>query len=486
MLDTTDVLGETTELFIEYFRKFGHKPCCVSDLRIYLDLLDAEQKSELSSRLVKDVGISSTSVPQSDHQMQRHICALQLSRLCGSHRNLSSDHLKALITALSLHYQHGYQTYGKNLLSTDLGPSDPYALMAAHVLYDLAQIEKKSDSIIIALILLENLLKNSPSNFHAKLLAVRLYHTLGGGITAHEMYNSLDIKHLQLDSLGYIHCARLPTTGLFSLCTNLFDLALKFFSTNYKDSSDHLTFSYKFGSFLKLDEFMDFRERLNNSLHYTTVAIDRIILSLLECTSLESLYNLDISPKDNNIEWGSLRDNHHLTVYISWDPERIGSSPYNWAEIKALFEQDIRFLKLRTPVLWSMASAIDIIKSVDGTRQKHIETLRSTLCDWKKLYQQTVSDNFIPINQGLVILPLPSRLHGALEAPYSIISTFFEFLISLSSDDSEACLVCIRNIEDEFSNLTKFVEENTLKKSNDFQDKRKSMELAVNCVEEQA
>lgn len=111
--------------------------------------------------------------------MQRHICALQLSRLCGSHLNLSSDHLKALITALSLHYQHGYQTYGKNLLSTDLGPSDPYAIMAAHVLYDLALIEKKSDSIIIALILLENLLKNSPSNFHAKLLALRLYHTLG-------------------------------------------------------------------------------------------------------------------------------------------------------------------------------------------------------------------------------------------------------------------------------------------------------------------
>lgn len=64
-LDTTDLLGETTELFIEYFRKFGHKPCCVSDLRIYLSLLDNDKKSELSTRLMKDVGISDTSVPQS-------------------------------------------------------------------------------------------------------------------------------------------------------------------------------------------------------------------------------------------------------------------------------------------------------------------------------------------------------------------------------------------------------------------------------------
>lgn len=111
--------------------------------------------------------------------MQRHICALQLSRLSGSHRNLSIDHLRALVTAFSLHYQHGYQTYGTNLLVTDQGPSDPYALLAAHVLYDLYQLTKSSNHLIVALALLENLLKNSPSNFHAKLLCVKLYHCLG-------------------------------------------------------------------------------------------------------------------------------------------------------------------------------------------------------------------------------------------------------------------------------------------------------------------
>lgn len=63
-IDTTDLLGETTELFIEYFRKFGHKPCCVSDLRIYLNLLDGERKTELAARLMKDIGISDTSVPK--------------------------------------------------------------------------------------------------------------------------------------------------------------------------------------------------------------------------------------------------------------------------------------------------------------------------------------------------------------------------------------------------------------------------------------
>ncbi|CAG9862424.1 unnamed protein product [Phyllotreta striolata] len=480
-MNYSDLLGDLTELFIEYFRKFGHKQCCVTDLRSYLKLLDSDKKIDLSSRLIKDVGISSTGVPQTENQMQRHICALQLSRLCGGHRNLPTEHLKALITALSLHYQHGYQTYGMNLLPTDLGPSDPYALMAAHCLYDLALAENSSNCIVVALMVLESLLKNSPNNFHAKLLAIKLYHVLGGGVSAHEMYNSLDAKHLQLDSLGYVHCARLPTTGLFTLCTNMFETTLKFFSSNYKDSSDHLTFSYKFGSFTKIEEFMDFRERLNNSLHYKTVLIDKVILNLVECMSLETLYSLSIS---TDINWEILRDNHDLSVYNSWDPERIEAPPEDWSDAGDLFLQNIRFLKLRSFVLTGMASAVNIVKSLDGVRQEHVQTLKKLLEDWRSLYEQTVQDNLVPIKQSILPLPLPSRLHGALLAPYySVFTSFFEFLLAISSDDSNLLDKRTKIVEDELDKLTNVLRENTLKKSNDFFDKRKSMEIAVNCVE---
>lgn len=54
---------------------------------------------------------------------------------------------------------------------------------------------------------------------------------------ANNIFYSLDIKNLQLDSLGYIHSGRLATTGLFSLCAIHFDTTLKFFSSNYKDVS---------------------------------------------------------------------------------------------------------------------------------------------------------------------------------------------------------------------------------------------------------
>lgn len=62
--DTVYLLGDSFELFVEYFRLFGHKPCCVSDLRVYLHLLEPERRIELAARLLKDVGISATTLPQ--------------------------------------------------------------------------------------------------------------------------------------------------------------------------------------------------------------------------------------------------------------------------------------------------------------------------------------------------------------------------------------------------------------------------------------
>lgn len=65
-------------------------------------------------------------------QMQKHICSLQVSRICGAHA-LSTEHLAALYTAFSLHYELGTTAFGSDLLPTDMGPSDSYALLAGEL-----------------------------------------------------------------------------------------------------------------------------------------------------------------------------------------------------------------------------------------------------------------------------------------------------------------------------------------------------------------
>ncbi|KAI5722198.1 hypothetical protein M8J76_005227 [Diaphorina citri] len=83
-------------------------------------------------------------------------------------------------------------------------------------------------------------------------------------------YENLDMKHIQLDSLGYLHLGPLLSMAQFTLAAK---------------NADHLVLSYKFGSFLKIDEFHRFRQRLNNSIHYTLSTIEKMLLDILHVTS---------------------------------------------------------------------------------------------------------------------------------------------------------------------------------------------------------
>ena len=45
-------------------------------------------------------------------------------------------------------------------------------------------------------------------------------------------------------------------------------------------TSDPLISSYKYGSLTRIPEFVDFRERLNNSLHFAIVTAEQMLLDL--------------------------------------------------------------------------------------------------------------------------------------------------------------------------------------------------------------
>lgn len=62
--------------------------------------------------------------------MQKHICSLQISRICNAHESLTNEHMNALYTAFILHYEHGRSAFGQHILPTDIGSSDSYALIA--------------------------------------------------------------------------------------------------------------------------------------------------------------------------------------------------------------------------------------------------------------------------------------------------------------------------------------------------------------------
>uniref|UniRef100_W8AQU8 Phagocyte signaling-impaired protein n=1 Tax=Ceratitis capitata TaxID=7213 RepID=W8AQU8_CERCA len=483
-MNAESLLGDFSILIIEYFRLFGDKPCCTHDIALFLPSITMEARQQVASKLLLESGISSTKLPQNKEQMQKHICALQISRICGSHLDLETEHLLAFYTAFKLHYEHGLSSFGKNLLHTDMGPSDAYALLAANVMYDVSLREQKSDRIFEALCLLQYVLRNSTSNFHVKLLSLKIYHMFGCMLGAQEMYDYLDIKQIQLDSMSYIHCNLLPLSGRFSMARTVFDSTLKFFTNSYKERLEYITLTYRFCTFSKLEEFMNFKERLTNSIHYVSTSVEAQLCDLVMLygnvrQNLAAYTAMSIEPADDRISWHELSDNRDLGAIVRWDPVHLVNVD---DDRKESFDQEVEVLQIRQLLLRLVASFVDLFYqkpnldvtnsteekqnadsninskksnqksaniNTNNTHDNDVETVKETetielLRDsWSGLFQRLRLMHYKPLSNRFLVNLLPTRLHLLLELPYEeFFSSLAQLILELYTGATNLPLQC--------------------------------------------
>ncbi|XP_076139980.1 N-alpha-acetyltransferase 25, NatB auxiliary subunit [Alosa pseudoharengus] len=352
-------LGDPLELMVQYFGKFGDKPCCITDLKIFLDLLQPDEHVQFTNRLMEAVPLGSgegggaaAGFPGDTRALQRHLCVTQLSRTLGLHHALDTNGKLQLITQLKAHYQHGLQ-FGKSCLKTELQFSDMYCLMAAHVYIDLWMETGDETMLWQSVCVLEEGLTNSPSNAQFKLLLLLLFCRIGAFEPVVDLYTSLDAKHVQHDTIGYILTRYAEALGQFAAASQSCNFSLRFFHSNQKDTSEYIIQAYKYGAFEKIPEFIAFRTRLNHSLHFAQVRTERMLLDLfLEAdisSSLEdSVKAMALTPEDDDIPWDCMRDNRDLTVLTSWDPP---DRQLTEAHRKQSVEEEMVWLKVRSLTL---------------------------------------------------------------------------------------------------------------------------------------
>ncbi|XP_015437860.1 PREDICTED: N-alpha-acetyltransferase 25, NatB auxiliary subunit [Dufourea novaeangliae] len=324
------VIENTTDpvdLMYQYFSQFGEKDCVVGDLRLYLNLLTPADKLELLQKIEKDVGVKPEEFPITLQQMQKHIHLQQVRRICGMHHspNVGTNEQKQLVERLCELYEKGNELCPiQERLPTDFCPADSYILLASDLLHELWCDTDEASYLYRAMSILERGLLSSPANFYIKIILVRIYLEAGLVGAADNIFTSLDVKHIQLDSLGHLHAPLLAPLGHLSLASTTLDHSNRFFIANCKDSADHLTFAYKYGSFVKIQEFVELRERLENSFHFVMTTVDKMLLELSWCDSPTSLFstinNMHIQPDEDSVRLNSLRDNRDLLVVCGWEP----------------------------------------------------------------------------------------------------------------------------------------------------------------------
>merc|ERR1712106_143055 len=105
----------------------------------------------------------------------------------------------------------------------------------------------------------------SPSNWALKLLLTQFYGHAGCGSAAAITHATLDVKHLMLDSLGWVLAPHLRATGHFPSLRQSVGATMKFYSSVHKDTADHIITAYRSGTFYQVRDFYGLRSRINLS-----------------------------------------------------------------------------------------------------------------------------------------------------------------------------------------------------------------------------
>uniref|UniRef100_A0A8C2E178 N-alpha-acetyltransferase 25, NatB auxiliary subunit n=1 Tax=Cyprinus carpio TaxID=7962 RepID=A0A8C2E178_CYPCA len=297
-------LGEPLELMFQFFVKFGDKPCCITDLKIFLDLLTPDQHVQFINRLMEAVplcapGEDGVALPGDTRALQRHLCVTQLSRSLGQQHALNTEGKLGLIKELKAHYQHGLQ-FGKQMT------------------------RQKCYS------------NHKASNVDIKILPFFITSVF-----------------LVLSSSRYLLTRYAESLGQFAAASQSCNFSLRFFHSNQKDTSEYIIQAYKYGAFEKIPEFIGFRNRLNHSLHFAQVRTERMLLDLFLEADIsspleESVKSMSLCPEEDDIPWDSLRDNRDLTVLVSWDPK---DRQLNEEHRQRSLEEDTLWLRLRSLTL---------------------------------------------------------------------------------------------------------------------------------------
>lgn len=457
------------ELLTDYFQRFGDKVCFFSDTMTHLSFVEDAEKPELLAAVKSIVNIelseNGINFAVDGKQMQRHLGYVQLSRYFGMHDKLSISERLNLVDELLQRYQHGTQ-FGAGLLSTDTKPNDGYSILVAHILIDVWR-ETGDDKILNqVIVILEGALRNSPSNYQVKLLLIKLYNNIGAVGPTYTLYESMGIKHIQQDVLGYLVTPHMAAKGHFAEACIIFGNMLKFFTANYKDTVDYLIASYKYGSFTKIQEFLDFRERLNNSLQYAMVAVERMIQDLILETNNHSateqiIIYMEIDPEKDKTVWEDLRANWDLDIMVTWDPP---SKQVTNTTKQLSFVAEVDWLRLRNLLVRCIAAAhatSSSTKGTDGTHNCNISNgekrlPRDILVDLTKQLRDMLEglnpDNYqLPRDpiQGPLTSRLPSQLRGGYVNPIvellNLVSQLHQMQERGDAANEEKCDYIIKN-----------------------------------------
>ena len=107
------------------------------------------------------------------------------------------------------------------------------------------------------------------------------FHSAGCGAASAGLHSALDIKHLMLDSLGWLLPRALHASANFDLATEQINATVRLYNHVNKDTADHIITAYRSGTFYQIRDIYNLRAKITQSHHYASIDTERVFLQLL-------------------------------------------------------------------------------------------------------------------------------------------------------------------------------------------------------------
>lgn len=300
--DLTRPLSTYLSLLKTYFEKFGSKPCAFLDLRHALTEFTASVSFE--KRILDETNV--TESPQAFYSHLIHAIEPLIPSI--SETSTDAEKIRSLEFGLSLaqlQYCLGslpssdrfelsrkyYQLYltceaipseSSRIRKTELGLGDKYLLLSVIYLLDQWQADSTSVSLFEVVYLLEIFYKNSPANYYPKLLLMRLYSYLGAIHRSFEIWEAMELRHIQIDTLSHYIVCDLYRNLAANEAHKAHKQSKKFYSDVETTNVRNILECYENGTYTMISEFTTFADRLKYSANHVLVDTEQTLLGLFQ------------------------------------------------------------------------------------------------------------------------------------------------------------------------------------------------------------
>lgn len=317
------------DLFLFYYKSFSTKACAYEDLAPYVPLLSEQEVQSALQVLQVDAKPPAGRSFADMSSLYVNLNACKLARLM----------LPKVATTVESELQSGQDFFalylcaiplGKDLPKTEMQPADDYALLSAQTLIQASVMQRESGdksanvSFLLAIVILSTALRYSPRGYRLRVLLIQLLRQFGNADLARKEYEEIGIKAIQQDTLGWILASR-SSTIISQLNPDSqeelsYTTAVSRLQTVWKEGRTQVppmvAKAFASGIFSRVEELVDFGQRLENSLTKWLVAVETARLSKSQKKSdevAEALLECVASLAKNKI---SDQQDHHVLLNL--------------------------------------------------------------------------------------------------------------------------------------------------------------------------